>query len=219
MARELTVVTALLLTLGAPPLPQALSKAEADSMGRKLQTMMELGEKTRPKTAPPLRTAFTEREVNAYFKHYGPAIMPPGVVDPQVTIRALERVAPVALHEDDHHVLAAQTGQELVGRHVGVRVDSHLALEAAPVGQTIRHGDHAVQRQRGLRLRRNRAAREDLDSRDQDGQPDRGENRQQSGCRRPLPVERRGKAERRGSQTGDQRSQENEGQDRVSHTT
>ena len=69
---------------------QDRSKADADLMRKKLATIVARGEqKTELKTAQkpsPLRTTFTDREANAYFKVDGPDFLPPGVESPEVTI-------------------------------------------------------------------------------------------------------------------------------------
>ena len=65
---------------------QDFTRTESDSMFRKLNTIVERGAKPKPAaTAKPVRTSFTDREVNAYFK-FNSDIMPVGVVDPRVTI-------------------------------------------------------------------------------------------------------------------------------------
>jgi hypothetical protein len=70
---------------GAPQ--QDALRAEATRMHSKLVAIAERGEKPVPaKNAPPLRTTFTDREVNAYFKLQGPTFMPEGVADPQLAI-------------------------------------------------------------------------------------------------------------------------------------
>jgi hypothetical protein len=92
-----TIVLAALLGTGGllgaartqtPPQTQA----EADRMVQKLTTILETGERKRPKTAPPVETVFTDREANAYFRHYGPMFLPTGVVNPVVTIGERGRV-------------------------------------------------------------------------------------------------------------------------------
>lgn len=65
---------------------QDLTKPEADSMGRKVTAIMERGARPSAKNAKPLRTSFSEREANAYFKYYGPEFMPVGVINPRVVI-------------------------------------------------------------------------------------------------------------------------------------
>lgn len=65
---------------------QDLTQKEADSMGRKFIAVFERGTQQHPRVAKPLRTSFTERELNAYLKYYGQAQSPPGIVDPRITI-------------------------------------------------------------------------------------------------------------------------------------
>jgi hypothetical protein len=95
---------AFLLT-AANQAPQDRSKADADLMRKKLATIVARGEqkpeqkpeqKTGQKTAQkpsPLRTTFTDREANAYFKVDGPDFLPPGVMSPEVTIDAGGKVS------------------------------------------------------------------------------------------------------------------------------
>jgi len=65
---------------------QAFTKQDSVSMQRKLDAITARAAKSSSKTARPLRTSFTEREVNAYFKYDGQSVIPPGVVDPQIVI-------------------------------------------------------------------------------------------------------------------------------------
>jgi hypothetical protein len=65
---------------------QELTKPEADSMGKKLTAILDRGARPPAKNSKPLRTSFSEREANAYFKYYGPEFMPVGVVNPRVVI-------------------------------------------------------------------------------------------------------------------------------------
>ena len=51
----------------------------------------------RPPAAPPVRTTFTDREANAYFRHYGSTFLPTGVVSPQVALAEAGRVTARAL--------------------------------------------------------------------------------------------------------------------------
>lgn len=66
--------------------PQELTRADAESMGRKLDAIVARGEAPPPASAKPVTTSFTEREVNAFFKFMGPLFMPTGVNDTQLTI-------------------------------------------------------------------------------------------------------------------------------------
>ena len=63
---------------------QELSRVEADSMSTKLMRIQEAADAPREKNAPPVRTSFTDAEVNAYFEYYGPTFLPPGIAEPQV---------------------------------------------------------------------------------------------------------------------------------------
>jgi len=92
MARRLVAVvaTCLVLTVPALGMPQDLLKTDAAKMQQKITAIVARSETPPEKTAKPLRTSFTDREVNAYFKHS--AEMPAGVVDPRVTIEDAGRV-------------------------------------------------------------------------------------------------------------------------------
>jgi len=65
---------------------QTLTKQDADTMDRKLSAIIGRGNEAPTKTSKPLRTVFTDREVNAYFKFNGQSFMPVGVLEPTVTI-------------------------------------------------------------------------------------------------------------------------------------
>jgi len=76
---------------------QDASKADAASMKRKLTAIAERGAKPPKKpaqtaAAPLLKTSFTDREANAFFKINGPEFLPPGLENPQVTIEDGGRV-------------------------------------------------------------------------------------------------------------------------------
>jgi hypothetical protein len=79
------VVTTLILT-AALSAGQDPAKADAQRMERKLAAIVERGEQERAQKPSPLRTAFTDREVNAYFRINGPAFLPAGVGSPELTI-------------------------------------------------------------------------------------------------------------------------------------
>jgi hypothetical protein len=66
--------------------------ADAARMKDKVQAIIDRAEDPTRTYPQPLRTAFTEREVNAYFKVYGPEFLPNGVVDPEVTIEGAGRL-------------------------------------------------------------------------------------------------------------------------------
>lgn len=65
---------------------QGPSRADAESMQAKLARIEAAAESPRAAGAPPLRTSFDERELNAYFAHYGPDFLPPGVAEPRAAL-------------------------------------------------------------------------------------------------------------------------------------
>lgn len=73
---------------------QELSRDDADSMAAKVATIVVRGSLPPLDSEEPIvvRTAFTEREANAYFRHYGPEFLPTGVVNPTVRIGQSNRV-------------------------------------------------------------------------------------------------------------------------------
>jgi len=71
---------------------QAPTRAEADAMQAKLESVAAAAEAPRPANAPPLRTTFTEREINAYLALEGPEFLPPGIAMPRVQLGDAGRV-------------------------------------------------------------------------------------------------------------------------------
>jgi hypothetical protein len=97
--RSVVAATGALIALGPVTLParQDPTRTDATSMQRKLAAIVARGEVKAPAHAMPVRTSFTDREVNAYFKVFGPDVMPDGVVDPQLVIDEGGRVRARAL--------------------------------------------------------------------------------------------------------------------------
>jgi hypothetical protein len=62
------------------------SRADAEAMQTKLDRVAAAAEMPRPASAPPLRTAFAEREINAYLALEGPAFLPAGIALPSVRL-------------------------------------------------------------------------------------------------------------------------------------
>jgi len=90
---------AVAATVVAAPLAQDVSKTDAASMKKKVLAIAERGTKSVKPVKPAsgaasaaLTTTFTEREANAYFKIDGPAFLPAGLENPQVTIEDGGRV-------------------------------------------------------------------------------------------------------------------------------
>ena len=71
---------------------QAPSSAEADTMHAKLSRVKAAAEAPRAPRVPPRSTSFTEREINAYFVHYGDDFLPAGIAEPRVTLANEGRV-------------------------------------------------------------------------------------------------------------------------------
>ena len=65
---------------------QEPTRADADAMQAKIDRIAAAFEEPRPATAPPLRTTFTEHEINAYLALEGPALLPPGIASPRVQL-------------------------------------------------------------------------------------------------------------------------------------
>jgi hypothetical protein len=83
-----SVITVLAVAaLGAAAVhAQEPTRAEADAMQTKLERVAAVAETSRPADAPPLRTTFTEREINAYLALEGPTVLPPGIAMPGVQV-------------------------------------------------------------------------------------------------------------------------------------
>ncbi|HKW01270.1 MAG TPA: hypothetical protein VJN96_15705 [Vicinamibacterales bacterium] len=80
------IAAALVLSVAAPRARQELSRKDATSMEQKLVAIAARGS-TAPKTKlPPVRTSFTEQEINALFQYSQLVQMPAGVLNPRVTI-------------------------------------------------------------------------------------------------------------------------------------
>jgi len=89
MSRQSSVgIGVLLVALTAAVLHagQALTRQDSESLVRKLVAIESRGAQPPVKGAMPVRTTFSEREVNAYFKYDGQPQLPTGVTDPQITI-------------------------------------------------------------------------------------------------------------------------------------
>ena len=80
------ISAAMVASLGAR---QDLTRADGDRMAQKLAAIEARGAAAGASGA---RTSFTDREVNAYFRFNAKEQLPPGVIDPQVTIQNESRV-------------------------------------------------------------------------------------------------------------------------------
>lgn len=82
------IAIALVVSMAVSAASQELTRAEAESMGRKLDAIAERGTTPPKPAAKPVSTSFTEREVNAFFKFMGPLFMPTGVANTRLGIGA-----------------------------------------------------------------------------------------------------------------------------------
>ncbi len=79
-------LTAASVALGAVGAAAQEPRSEADAMEAKITRMQAAAESPRAPGAPPLRTSFSEREINAYFEHYGESFLPAGIAKPRATL-------------------------------------------------------------------------------------------------------------------------------------
>jgi hypothetical protein len=86
--------------LGAA-LAQEPTRTDADAMQTKLARVEAAAETPRPANAPPLRTTFTEREINAYLALDGPDFLPNGIAMPRVQLGDDNRVRARAIVDLD----------------------------------------------------------------------------------------------------------------------
>ena len=82
----IAVGTAAVAVAAAPP----VTKGDADRFQRKLFSIYRNSRTPEP---APQRTPISENEVNAYFRFYAADQLPPGVVDPEVSIHGLGRLS------------------------------------------------------------------------------------------------------------------------------
>jgi hypothetical protein len=71
---------------------QEPTRAAADAMQTKLERVAAAAETARPASAPPLRTTFTEHEINSYLALDGPEFFPAGIAMPRVQLAEGGRV-------------------------------------------------------------------------------------------------------------------------------
>jgi hypothetical protein len=95
--RRLGLVGLLVVGTVAGVTTQDASRLEAARMQTKLVSIIERGLDKPGKRLPPQRIAFTDREVNAYFRVHGPDLLPRGVQDAQVAIEEAGKVQARAL--------------------------------------------------------------------------------------------------------------------------
>lgn len=80
------IAVSLALSVATPSARQALTPKDASSMEQKLVAIAARGNAAPKAKLPPMRTSFTEQEVNALFQYSQLVQMPAGVVNPRLTI-------------------------------------------------------------------------------------------------------------------------------------
>jgi hypothetical protein len=148
MRRRLLILgLSVALAVAFAPGGQDAVRTDAAAMQQKLVAMALRGAATTAKGAAPLRTTFTDRQVNAYFQQYGKTFLPAGVTDPRVTIVDDSHIRARAMVNLDEALqtkkrswldpLAWLTGTVEVtaaGRLTGADGQGRLLLDQAAVG-------------------------------------------------------------------------------------
>ena len=81
---------------------QEPTRAEADAMQTKIDRVAATADAPqRPASAAPLRTTFTEREINSYLALEGPEFLPPGIAMPRVRLGDDNRIEARAIVDLD----------------------------------------------------------------------------------------------------------------------
>jgi hypothetical protein len=130
MARGLPLTLAVIaVTAAGVRAGQDFTRAEADQMAQKLAAIEARGNTPAHSGTAPLRTSFTDREVNAYFRYNGKERLPDGVVDPQMTIQSDSRVDVQAVVDLDAVRKSQQSWMAgLLHGSVEVRVSGSVAV-------------------------------------------------------------------------------------------
>jgi hypothetical protein len=89
---------------------QDAARADSAAMASKIARMQETAAHPRPPKAAPVRTAFTDREMNAYLQVEGPSFLPTGIADPHVSTGEGGRVTARANVDLDAVRLSQQRG-------------------------------------------------------------------------------------------------------------
>jgi hypothetical protein len=129
MARGLSLGLLLVAATAATLAAQDLTRTESDHMAQKLAAIEARGSTPANAGNAPLRTSFTDREVNAYLRYSGKDQLPDGVLDPQVTFQSDTRVDAQAVVDLDAVKKSPQSWVSgLMHGSVEVRVSGSLAV-------------------------------------------------------------------------------------------
>jgi hypothetical protein len=103
------LIAATLFAL-APATADDASRAESAAMAAKVARMQEIAAHPRPAKAEPVRTSFTDREMNAYLRVEGPSFLPKGITNPNVSTAEGGRITARANVDHDAVRLSQQRG-------------------------------------------------------------------------------------------------------------
>jgi hypothetical protein len=106
-ARLLAALAAVVAT-AAWSSAQQLTTRDAESLEKKLSAVLARGAAPPARTRVPVRTSFSEREVNAYLKFSAREQLPKGVINPEVSLAGERRVSAHAVVDLD----AVRTSKE-----------------------------------------------------------------------------------------------------------
>jgi len=94
------LILAALLALAAANAQDAVHKNSA-SMAAKITRMQEAAAHPRPAKAEPVRTTFTDAEMNAFLQVEGPSFLPAGIANPNISVGEGGRVTARAIVDLD----------------------------------------------------------------------------------------------------------------------
>jgi hypothetical protein len=104
---------------------QQLTKRDAESLEKKLSAVLARGATRPAPRQPPVRTSFSEREVNAYLKFSFREQLPKGVVNPEVNLGGERRVSAHAVVDLDAVRTSKERGWFDPGAYLTGSVDLH----------------------------------------------------------------------------------------------
>src|SRR5690606_7589831 len=108
---RLTLAVAVMCAAAGGALAQdAAARTEAGRVIDKLAAIIARGESAAPRPTAALRTTFTEREVNAYFRIHGPPFLLEGVIEPRLTFDRAGRVQARAIVDLDQALKPKERG-------------------------------------------------------------------------------------------------------------
>ncbi len=129
MTRRVALVAALFVVVAtaAWSSAQQLTRRDADSLEKKLSAVLARGAAKPDPRQNPVRTSFSEREVNAYLKFGAREQLPKGVIDPEVTLAGDRRISGRAVVDLDAVRMSKERGWLDPAAYLTGSVDLHAA--------------------------------------------------------------------------------------------